>query len=96
MCLGNLLSDLGGDHDLFVIDYERHLEGRVDLGQRVRRELDVDDRPGDRHDPTVLEGGAPRARGLGCSGGHDRQAPFGPRSASAPLTISMISVVIES
>ena len=61
--LADLLGDLGGDEDLLAVDHELDLDGGVDLRQRVRRELDVDDGPGDRDDPAVLE-----APGLGASG----------------------------
>ena len=38
-----------------AVELEVHLDGVVDLGQGVRRELDVDDRAGDGDDPAVLE-----------------------------------------
>ena len=56
----DLLSHLGGDDDLLVVDHELHLDGGVDLGQSVRREFDVEDRTGDGDDPAILEAGWPR------------------------------------
>src|SRR5208282_2784627 len=38
----DLLSDFGGDHDFALVNYEAHLDRRVDLRQSVRREFDVD------------------------------------------------------
>ena len=121
--VADLLRDLGGDRDLGAFELGVHLDGHVDLGQAVGRELDVDDGSGDRDDAAVLQvlrtggiGGQghgelpflalvsrrPRARrtirhrGLRwCRrGGLRGAAP--PRRASAPPTISMISVVIAS
>ena len=82
--------------------------GRVDLGQCVRRELDVDDRACDRRRcgrprAVVASAGVAWQRWscdllLGCSRMSRRSSGMPPaeRSASAPPTISMISVVIES
>ena len=50
------------------VDDEAHLDGHVDLGQGVRRELDVDDRAGDRDDAAVLE--VLGLGGVGGNGGH--------------------------
>ena len=87
----------------------------VDLGQRVGRELDVDDRAGDRDDAPVLElgpgarsavmviGSTPvlsrltrRARRVGSRRTAPRAAGRRGARASAPPTISMISVVMAS
>ena len=51
----DLLRDLGRDGDRLALELDVHLERLVDLGQRVGRELGVDDRAVDRDDPTVLE-----------------------------------------
>ena len=51
----DLLRDLGGDRDRLALELDVHLERVVDLGQRVGRELDVDDRSGDRDDAAVLQ-----------------------------------------
>ena len=40
----DLLRDLGGHDDLLALELDVDLERVVDLGQRVGRELDVDDR----------------------------------------------------
>ena len=63
--VADLLRDLGGDGDRLALELDVHLEREVDLGQRVGRELDVDDRAGDRDDATVLQ-----RRSLGGVGGH--------------------------
>ena len=99
-----------------------HLERVVDLGQRVGRELDVDDRAGDRDDAAVLQLGRPAVSAVMvmamCSCRAQSSAWLGEqvwiaafdgvgeevvgarpaawRRASAPPTISMISVVIAS
>ena len=51
--LADLLGHLGRDGSL-PVELDLHLDGRVDLGQGVGRELDVDDRAGDGDDPAVL------------------------------------------
>ena len=81
--------------DEVPVELDGELDGVVDLGQGVRRELHVDDGAGDGDDPAVFEC-AGRDGVLRCGGGHCGQAPFDWRSASAPPTISMISVVMES
>ena len=53
--VADLLRDLGGDGDRLALELDVHLERVVDLGQRVGRELDVDDGAGDRDDATVLQ-----------------------------------------
>ena len=53
--LADLLRDLGGHRDRLALELDVHLERVVDLGQRVGRELDVDDRAVDRDDATVLQ-----------------------------------------
>ena len=87
--LADLLGDLGDDGHGQAVEHDVHLDRVVDLGQRVRRELDVHHRSGDRDDASGLEGGLVRGHGHWLS-------HFPERSASAPPTISMISVVIES
>ncbi len=51
----DLLRDLGDDRDRDAFELGVHLDGEVDLGQRVGRELDVDDRAGDGDDAAVLQ-----------------------------------------
>ena len=68
----------------------------VDLGQRVRRELDVDHRSGDGDDAALFERASLWCRLLSLRWWSCGQAPFDWRSASAPPTISMISVVMAS
>ena len=55
--LADLLGDLGGTVIGRALELDVHLDGVVDLGQRVGRELDVDDRAGDRDDAARLERG---------------------------------------
>ena len=55
--LADLLGHLGGDGDLGPFEVEVHLDGHVDLGQRVGREFDVDDGPGDGDDAARRGGG---------------------------------------
>ena len=93
--VADLLRHLGGDLRRGALQLDGELDGVVDLGQGVRRELHVDDGAGDGDDPSVFEC-AGRDGVLRCGGGHCGQAPFDWRSASAPPTISMISVVMES
>src|SRR5439155_15963778 len=108
--VAELLGDLGGDRGLVALELDVHLQRVGDLGQGVGRELHVDHGTGDGHHAAVLElalGGL----GLGQCARHDETAPCsarfsaagpaGPvapawRSASAPPTISMISVVMVS
>ena len=66
--LADLLGNLCGDENLVAVDDELHLDGRVDLGQSVWRELDVDDRACDRDDAAVLE--LLGLRDVGGNGGH--------------------------
>src|SRR5450631_750808 len=55
--LPDLLRNLGHDGDGRAFELGVHLHGMVDLRERVGRELDVDDRTGDRNDPSILEAG---------------------------------------
>ena len=55
--LADLLGDLGGHGHRHAVEDDVHLDGVVDLGQRVRRELHVHHRSGDRDDATGLERG---------------------------------------
>ena len=66
--LAYLLGDLRRDEHLGPVDDEADLDRHVDLGQGVRRELDVEDRPCDRDDAAVLE--VLGLGGLGGNGGH--------------------------
>jgi hypothetical protein len=50
----DLLRNLGGHDDGRAFELDVHLDRGVDLGQRVGRELDVDDRTVDRDDATLL------------------------------------------
>ena len=93
--VADLLGHLGRHHERGPVQLDAELDGVVDLGQGGGWELHVDHRPGDGHDAAVLEC-AGRHRVLGGSGCHSGQAPFVWRSASAPPTISMISVVMAS
>ena len=93
--LADLLGHLGRDGDLGALELEVHLDGVVDLGQGVGWELDVDDRTGDGDDPALLQRW-PSAVGAAVRWWSWGQAPFDWRSASAPPTISMISVVMAS
>ncbi|WP_454261979.1 hypothetical protein [Pseudoxanthomonas mexicana] len=97
--LGDLERDLGG----LTVDRDRRLQRVVDVGDRIVRELDVDDRAGDACD-------APDDRRLGLFGGGggsfvvclfrcglDAVAAYLPdASASAPPTISAICWVISA
>ena len=49
--VADLLGHLGHDELLVALEGHVHLDGAVDLGQGVGRELDVDDRSGDGHHP---------------------------------------------
>ena len=93
--VADLLRHLGRDLRFRAVQLNGELDGVVDLGQGVRRELHVDDRAGDGDDPAVFERSGRDGVLMG-GGGHCGQAPFDWRSASAPPTISMISVVMES
>ncbi len=55
--LTDLLGDFAGHRDGGAVDDDVDLDGVVDLGQRVRRELHVHDRSGDRDDAPRLVGG---------------------------------------
>ena len=128
--VADLLGHLGHDELLLALELDVDLDGAVDLGQGVGRELDVDDRAGDGHHPSggqglglwwvggrwwswascslgfVAVGGGGRWIGGRRSVGHGQtlasmirppsssSAPA--RRASAPPTISMISVVMVS
>src|SRR5579864_4781319 len=98
----DLLRDLGRDGDLGAFEHEVHLDGHVGLGQGVGREFDVDDRPGDGDHASVGAGLVVARDGLGDCGCHGLLASYSVlalsawRSASAPPTISMISVVMAS
>ena len=91
----DLLGHLGGHGVGGPVELNVELDLVVDLGQGVRGELDVDHRPGDGDDAPLLErpsrGVGRSVRWWSCG-----QAPFDWRSASAPPTISMISVVMAS
>src|SRR5580700_4241491 len=99
--LTDLLGDLSGDGDGVALELDVELHGEVDLGNGVGGELDVDDGAGDGDDAAVLQDGG-IAAGAEVGDGHanlsyyrDRCYFWGDR-ASAPLTISMISVVMLS
>ena len=53
--LADLLGHLGGDRDLAALEVQVDLDGVVDLGEGVGRELDVDDRTGDGDDAALFE-----------------------------------------
>ena len=55
--VADLLRDLGRDDDGLALEHGVHLDREVDLGQRVGRELDVDDRARDGDDATILQTG---------------------------------------
>ncbi len=61
--LADLLGDFAGHGDGDAVDDDVHLDGVVDLGQRVRRELDVHDRSRDRDDATRFQSGLFRSDG---------------------------------
>ena len=63
--LADVLGHLGRDLDLAPLELDGHLQRVVDLGQRVGRELDVDDGAGDGDDAAVLERGLGRGARLG-------------------------------
>ena len=93
--VADLLGHLGRHGVRGAVELNVELDLVVDLGQGVRGELDVDHRSGDGDDaarprarPAVA---SPLVRWWSCG-----QAPFDWRSASAPPTISMISVVMAS
>ena len=56
--LADLLRDFGDDGDRLAFELDLHLDGAVDLGYAVGRELDVDDRAGDGDHAAVLQLGA--------------------------------------
>ena len=104
-----LLGDLGEDLDVLAFDRDGELQRAVELGQRAAGELDVDHRSGDGDDATVLAlvrgGGFRDGHQLTLSGWGSKPVytrltsmclALSPPSASAPETISMISVVIAS
>ena len=72
----DLLRDLGGDRDLLALELDVHLERVVDLGQRVGRELHVDDGAVDRDDAPVLQLLVVRLRGRFGGGSHGSCAPW--------------------
>ena len=78
-----------------AVELNVELDLVVDLRQGVRGELDVDHGSGDGDDAPFFERAS---RGAVCSlrWWSCGQAPFDWRSASAPPTISMISVVMAS
>ena len=55
----DLLGHLGRDGVGLAVELDVELDGEVDLGQGVRRELDVDDRAGDGDDPAFFSRGPP-------------------------------------
>ena len=65
--LTDLLGHLTGHRDLGALEVEVHLHGHVDLRQRVRRELHVDDRASDGHDASGLQLVRLRGDGHSCS-----------------------------
>ncbi len=94
--LSDLLRHFGNNRDLLAVEHEIHLDGEIDLGQRMRRKLRVHDGTGDGHDAAFLQPLLGRT-GRSGDGRHVAHSSSGPwRSASAPPTISMISVVIAS
>src|SRR5262249_50385657 len=105
-----LLGDLGENGQRLAVHLDGHLDRGVDLGERAARELHVHHRAGDGDDAAVLQlwfghghGGAPcRAAARAALSSASMTAPAwrwllssAPR-ASAPPTISMISVVMAS
>ena len=64
--VADLLGHLAGDGDGCAFELDMHLDGGVDLGERPRRELRIDDRPGDGHDASIGEIG--RLVGCACFG----------------------------
>src|SRR5207344_3366616 len=99
-----LLCHLGQHRHLLPVDVHGELDRHVDLGERAAGELDVDHRPGDPDDASFLQGGGGFGHGhgqtpWGSSSSRMKPGLSSPRlvpSASAPPTISMISVVMES
>src|SRR5690606_7854145 len=94
----HVLGDLRGQRLHRAAELAVELQGEVDLGHRVGRELDVDHGTDDREDATLRKilpgaagvGGERLCHGMFSAGcGQERWA-----SASAPPTISEISVVI--
>jgi hypothetical protein len=65
----DVLGHLGHDGRLLALGLHRELQGEVDLGEGVRRELHVDHRADDGHDAPVLEGGLCPG-GVGVGDGH--------------------------
>src|SRR6185436_17229253 len=108
--VADLLGDLGPHLDGRAVDLDGHRQAGVDLREGVGRELDVDHRAGDGDDPAVLGLGFGLGEGhdlspevdakmeSGMTSSIRRSSPLAPawRRASAPPTISMISVVMES
>src|SRR5690606_36667471 len=98
--VAEVLGDLEGDRRRLVADRDVGLERVVDLGDRVVRELDVDDGARDARDASD----AARGRGLRSlrllgSGSHGLSfliVHFAEPRASAPPTISEICWVISA
>ncbi len=98
-----MLGHLGGQHLGAVVQHPVELQGEVDLGQGVGRELHVDDRTDDGEDAALCEGAFGGAH-AGSYGGDRSVVAVGVQfgvahlldSASAPPTISEISVVMAA
>jgi peptide chain release factor 1 len=56
--VAELLRDFGDDRDRLPLELDLHIDGGVDLGEGVGRELHIDDRAGDGDDAPVLQLGA--------------------------------------
>ena len=94
----DLLRHLARHDNIFAVDGDRHRQLHVDLGQVAGRELHVDNWSSDADDSACFQfwfgdGHTDTPSVYSIAG--DSSPPSPPR-ASAPLTISMISVVIEA
>ena len=68
--LSDLERNFGHDLAPLALELDVHLDRVIDIGEVLGRELDVDNRPGDRDDPPITRrssGGAGRC-GTGCAG----------------------------
>jgi len=74
-----VLSDLEGDLGALLADRDGRLEGVVHLGDRIVRELDVDDRAGDARDPADAGGRRRSGARLGLLRGRLRRRLLGGR-----------------
>jgi hypothetical protein len=93
--VADVLGDLEGQRPLLPAERNLDLQGVVDLGHRLDRELDVDDGARDAGDPARRRGRCGLFYGSSHGGSHSLPADVS-ASAFAPPTISLISCVISA